>query len=53
MTDARKAELFDGAMRLIYSHMTYGDATEIEEALEAVGFTDKEIAEVLAESEGE
>jgi hypothetical protein len=53
MTNERKAELFEGAMNLIYGHMTYGDATEIEETLEAVGFTSEEIADVLAEVEEE
>lgn len=53
MTNERKAELFDKAMDWIFRHLAYGDRTEIEEALEDVGYTDEEIAEVFAEIEEE
>ena len=47
MTNKRKAELFDRAINYIYSTLAYDDEIEYEEVLEEIGFTEKEIKEVL------
>ena len=47
MTNKRKAELFDRAMNYIYSTLAYDNEIEYEEVLEEIGFTEKEIEEVL------
>ena len=49
MTDKRKAELFDKAMGWIFGQLQYGKEWEYEDTLEEIGFTDKEIAEEMAE----
>lgn len=49
LSNERKLELFDGAMNWIWSRMAYFDKIEIEMALEEIGFTDAEIAEILAD----
>ena len=50
MTNERKAELFDGAMNWVFSNMVYGDAADVVETLDDIGYTDEEIEEVLANS---
>ena len=49
MTNERKAELFDRAIGWILGQLGYADELTQMEALEDVGLTDEEIAEILAD----
>lgn len=51
-TNERKAELFDGAMSWIYSRLAYEQEDGYEEALEKIGFSDKEIDEEMIRIRG-